>query len=363
MKKLICLLLLPLFSLIFLCGCGEDKSSKDLQALYESMIEQCREDKTNNIFSSKDKPNSISIAYTAEIQSAINNDSPSTPIQKRYVALGYQQSILDYIYNYYENNSTLFYTVLSNNEYSNTDMNDLYASLEKLKSTVKDFNNFYESFVDATEYGTSDVMEFNLTNYSYELNNLIDISFNFMYKFANMYEIYGIDNYSSKTLDNIQIKVDKSYLDIAYVIYLENFKAFNYAVGSRGICDLLPIVDNSTSQFNIISDLVAIKKVSPEVQENLKETDAKYEEINDLLNNYIYAQEVFDQRVKNYKTIYNELDVYTITQHKFDLVNGVTFESYMDSMTSSSKASISMQTNFVNNSYKKLIDKLSLIVA
>lgn len=363
MKKLICLLLLPLFSLIFLCGCGEDKSSKDLQVLYESMIEQCREDKTNNIFSSKTKPNSISIAYTADIQEAINNDNPSTPIQKRYVALGYQQNILDYVYNYYENNCTLFYTVLSNNEFSNTDMNDLYSSLESLKSTVKDFNDSYETFIDATEYGTSDVMEFNLTNYSYELNRLIEASFNFMYKFAYMYETYGIENYHNKTLENINIKIDKSYLDIAYIIYLENFKSFDYSVGSRGICDLLPLVDKSNNKFNITSDLNIIKKVSPSVQSNLKETDENYEEVNVLLSNFMYAQEVFDQRVKNYKTIHNELDIYTITQYKFDLVNGVNFESYMDSMTSSDKSSIVMLENFVNNTYKKLIEKLNLIVA
>jgi len=362
MKKFICLLLLPLFSLIFLCGCGEDKSSKDLQVLYESIIELCREDKVNNIFSSKENPNSISIKYTDEIQYAIDNVSPSTPIQKRYVALKYQQNILDYVFNYYENNSEMFYTVLSNNEYSNTDMNDLYASLESLKTAVEKFIHSYNSFVDATENGISDVMEFNLTNYSYELNKLIDSSFTFMYKFANMYEIYGIKDYSQKTIDNIKVKVDKSYLDIAYIVYLENFKSFDYSVGSRGICDLLPIVDN-INEFNIISDLETIKTVSSEIEANLKESDPKYEEVNDILNNYLYAQEVFDQRVKNYKTIHSELDVYTITQYKFDLVSGVTYDNYIDTMSSSDKASIVMLENFVNNTYKKLIEKLSLVVA
>ena len=102
-------------------------------------------------------------------------------------------------------------------------------------------------------------MEFNLTNYAYELNVLIEDSFTFMYKFANMYETYGIEDYSKKNVKNLQTRVDKTYLDIAYIIYLQNFKAFNYSVGNKGICDLLPIVETN-NKFNLVNDLDSVRK-------------------------------------------------------------------------------------------------------
>ena len=360
MKRLICLLLLPLFSLIFLCGCGEDKTSKDLSVLYESMVNSMTVDNQNKIFGDQTNPNSINIVYTLDIDNAINNVVPTTDIQKRFTAIRYQQLLLDYIYNYYENNHEKFYAVMSTAEFSNNDMNDLYATLETLKSRVGDFQLSYEAFVDSTENGIADVMEFNLTNYAYELNRLIESSFDFMYKFANVYETYGIEDYSKKTIENIQLKVDKSYLDIAYVIYLENFKAFDYSVGSKGICDLLPIINNSN--YILIDDLNTTKNVSLFVQSNLKESDAHYAEVNDLLNNFIYADEVFNQRFKNYQVVYNEQDMYAISQYKFNLMNGISYDSYIQTLSNSDSASVTMLDNFVENTYQKLVDKLSLIV-
>lgn len=361
MKKFLCLLLLPLFSLIFIYGCGEDKTSKDLEILYESMVTSSKIDDENKLFSNSTTPNSISIVYNIDITNAIDNVSPTTDIQKRYTAIRYQQNLLDYIYNYYENNHEDFYKVMSSVSYSNTDMNDLYTSLEDLKNTVSGFKLSYIAFVDSTANGISDVMEFNLTNYSYELNRIIDKSFTFMYKFANVYETYGIENYSKKNVQTLQTRVDKSYLDIAYIIYLENFKSFDYSVGNKGICDLLPIVETD-NEFNIIDDLNNIKKLSGLVQANLKESDTEYAKVNDLLNNYLYAEELFAQRVKNYKDIYNEQDIYTIAQYKFNLMNGVTYDSYLDSLSNSDKASLIMLDNFVASTYTKLIEKLTLIV-
>ena len=361
MKRFLCFLLLPLVSLIFLCGCGDDKNSKDLQILYESMVNTFIVEKENKLFSDSERPNTLSIKYTDEVEDAINNDTPSTDIQKRYRAIEYQQRLLNYIFNYYENNQEEFYKVMSSKDYSNTDMNDLYNSLSNLKSKVSDFKQAYNLFIDATKSGISDIMEFNLTNYSYELNKIIEESFTFMYKFAYMYETYGIEDYSNNSVANLKIKVDKSYLDIAYVIYLQNFKAFNYSVGNKGICDLVSVVGNE-KEFNLTNNLNTTKSLSIEVLSNLKPDDEKYEEVNNLINDFIYSKEVFDQRIKNYKNIYNDQDVYTITQYKFDLINGVDYSSYINNLNSSDKASIAMLDGFISTTYQKLVDKLSLIV-
>jgi len=361
MRRLLCLLLLPLMSLFCLYGCGEDKTSKDLQVLYESIVDSNVVDKTNKFFSDKSNPNSLAISYSVEVQAAIDNVSPTNDIQKRYKAIGIQQDVLDCIYNYYENNHIEFYKVMSSGDYSNSDMNDLYVRLENLKNVIDNFKKSYNTFVDATQNGVSDVMEFNLTNYSFELNKVIDASFDFIYKFIEMYQKYCISDFNAKTATNLQIRVDKSYVDLAYVVYLQNIKAFDYSVGSKGICDLSTVI-NSSSEYSILDDLGNIKALSSIVQSNLNIEDSNYNEVNDLINNYLYAQEVFDQRFSNYKSIYNEQDIYKITQFKFDLVNGVDYDSYMGSLSSSEKSSIEMLNSFVDNTYQKLVDKLSLIV-
>ena len=73
---------------------------------------------------------------------------------------------------------------------------------------------------------------------------LIEDSFDFIYDFINIYTKYCVSNYDVNSPANISLKLEKAYVDLAYIVYHENFKAFNHSVGSKGISDLSSIINS-----------------------------------------------------------------------------------------------------------------------
>lgn len=363
MKKFFSLLVLPLVALVCLCGCGDDYKSQDLNKLYTQTKEVCVVEGDNKFFSDETRPNSIVINYEADVKNVINATLPSNKLAKKYVVLGYQQKILDNIFNYYEKNQENFYLKMSSAKYDKNEMNDLYNSLQALKSQLATFKNAYTTFCDATKGGVSNVMEFNLSNYSFELNRVIDKSFDFIYKFINLNNKYCVSNPDAIAASPLETKIEKTYVDIAYIVYLNNFKAFDYSVGSKGIADDLDSIVMNSNKFSLIDNLNTIKTLSPTVIAGLDDEGTAHDNIMELVNNYLYSCSIFNQRLKTYVSTYNEQDIYKIAQYKFGLIAGVDYGSYLDTLTKSKKASLVYLDDFVTNTFAKLIYDLSLIVA
>lgn len=363
MRKFLSLLILPLIAIFCFVGCGEDRTIEDVENLYKSMTEVYVNEDNNLLFSNKDKPNTITIKYSTLVSNAVNITTPSTDMQKRYSALGYQQQILNYIFNYYEQNQEDFYRILKSKEINNSDINDLYERISGLKTSLENFKAQYDIFTDSTNSGISDVMEFNLTSYTYEVNKIIDSSFNFIYKFIDMYNNYCIENADALTAKNLSLKIQRTYVDIANIVYLENFKAFNYSVGTNGICDLAPVI-NTSNNYSLIEYLEGdVKSISNIITEGLIEDSKNHNYVLNLINDFVYSEEVFSQRLNSYKAVYNEQDIYTLTQHRFGLVSGVDYTSYLDSLSTSNRANIYMFEEFVNTNFIDLVDNLNTIIA
>lgn len=363
MKRKIFILIIPLICCLFsIFGCGEKHTANDVKLLYEKMRQVCVIEEENKFFDGGTNSNLLKIKYSPEVQSAIDDEEVSTDLQKRYVALGLQQKILDRIFNYYESNQEDFYRVLSNNQYDQKELDNLYKSLEQLYSALEDFKVSYVNFCDATAEGISDVMEFSLTNYSFELNKVITKSFNFIDNFIGMHTKYCNSEPNAITATNIQLKIEKAYVDIARVVYLENINAFNFPVGNRGKCDLVGILD-SENPYSLISNMLEIKDISTLISANLPEGTTSHEATIYMVNNFLYSQEVFEQKLNSYISVYNNSDVYSIAQYKFNQVVGVTYDSYLSSLNSTTRANAIMMTDFIENNYKQLVQTLKLITA
>lgn len=363
MRKFLSLLILPLIAIFCFVGCGEDKTIEDVKNLYKTMTEVYIEEDNNLLFSNAEKPNTITIKYSTPVNNAINGTSPTTDMQKRYSALGYQQQILNYIFNYYEQNQEEFYRIMSSKEINNSDITDLYNKVNELKAALENFKTQYDIFTDSTNNGISDVMEFNLTSYSYEVNKIIDSSFNFIYKFIDMYDNYCVENADVITAENLTLKIQRAYVDIANVVYLENFKTFNYSVGTNGVCDLAPVI-NTSNNYSLIDYLDGdIRSISTIITDGLNEEAVNHNYVLNLINNFVYSEEVFAQRLNSYKTVYNEQDIYTLTQHRFGLIGGVDYSSYLDSLSTSNRANINMFEEFVDTTFTDLVNNLNTIIA
>lgn len=348
-------------ALMCLCACDSDKNYEDIKKLYEKTTQICVIEEDNKFFADGDRPNTISIKYSEDVENAIDNLTPVTNLQKKYAVIKYQQKLLDYVFSYYENNNEKFYKEISSAKVDKKVMNNLYSSLLDVNQKLDDFKDEYTSFCDATK-NVTDVMEFNLTNYSYELNKIIDSSFIFIYKFIDVFEQYCIKDYKIINSTNLQYKIDKCNVDIAYIIYLTNFKVFDYSVGTKGISDMGAIIDND-NEFVLIDDLVDIKPLSINITAGLEESSIYYNDTLAIVNDFLYSIDVFNQRFGTFKQIYNSEDVYDLAQVKFGLVSGVSYDSYLSAITKSKLSTIEFMDSFVLDTYSKLTKDMSLMIA
>lgn len=360
MKKFLSLLILPLVALMCLVGCGEDKTPKDIQDLYNSMKSAYVEEDKNIFFADAENPYTISIAYNDEVQDQIKNIAPTTDLQKRYVALGVQQDILNNIFNFYEKNQEEFYREMSSVDYKKVYINELYDSLDALKESLKTFKEQYSQFM--TDVDSGDIMVFSVLSYTYQLNKVIDSSFEFIYKFIDVYEMYcaGEDNMTAATLS---LQIDRTYVDIANIVYLQNVKTFNYSVGQKGVCDLLPLISSPDNDYNLVEYLSDAKSLSPVVTENMNSEATDYAATMNKLKDFKYYSELVAQRINTFRNIMNTIDSYTLNEYRFDLVNGVDYDTYIKALSASNRANVQALDGFVNDIFLPYIAKLNSIVA
>jgi hypothetical protein len=315
----------------------------------------------SKFFSDKNNPNAIVIYYNPLVKQTINNENPSDPFQKRYRALYYQQRILDNIFTYYNNHQENFYRIAESKEIEKNELNNLYNSVVGIKDTLSEFEGHYDSFIDATSDGVSDIMEFNITSYSFQLNKVIDASFDFIYKFHDIYVNYCIDDYSSYNATNLGIYVDKAYLDMSYMVYLENIKSFNYSVGNNGVCDLADVVGNET-EYGLIDLLNEKKSLSETIVGNVGASTEAGEAAKNSVDIFVYCKDVFEQRLTTYLHTYNKVNMYNLNQYKFGLNGNVNYNSYLTSLSASDRATVKLLENFVQDTFLNYMNKLSLIV-
>lgn len=361
MKRILGLLLIPLLSFVCLFGCDTTRTIVDVKELYVEMVEENKIDNVNNFFSDYTRPNSIVILYPTTVNSAINILTPSNEIQKRYKGIYYQQKILDNIFDYYTNYQEDFYRIAESKEIDENKINNLYNKLSSLKETLKDFTQYYDAFINATENGISDVMAFNITSYTFHLNTVIDSSFAFIDAFHDVYVVDCIEDYSIVNEHNVNVYIDKAYIDLSYIVYLENIKAFNYSVGENGICDLSGVIGN-LSENNLIELLNSKKHIKLSVIDNIGlDTDAG-KTADELINIFTYSRDIFEQRKQVYLKTYTAINVYEVKQYKFNLNGNVDYNNYLMSLSDSEKSTVILLDNFVDDVFLDYVSKLQAIV-
>jgi len=358
MKKLLSLLILPIIAMFCFTGCKDDITSTNINDLYNSMKAKYVVEEINNMFCNEEKPNTITINYSGNLYNSVYDEDPQTDMQKRYVVLNLQQKILNYLFNFYEVYQTEFYALAQTIEIDKKEYESIYNSLKALDTQLEDFNAEYKLFVQ--DVNDDKATPFSIINYTYYVNKVIDKSFDFIYNFINTYERHLVDT-SVVNTKSVEFLINKSYVDIARVVYIENFKAFNSSVGEKGVCDLIAIVDNN-SAFNLIKKLDNPRAISASVKSALDAGNLD-ETISADINNFIYKKDVFNQRVYAYYQVVDVVDMYTLNQYRFNLVAGTDYESYKSTLSVSNRANVEMIEEFVSNYYMdyfNTIEKLTV---
>lgn len=353
-------MILPLVAVISLFGCAKDRTVQDIQKLYTTTTTEHFVKDDQVFFSNELDSNLLCIYYPDDIMANIQSEYPSTDEQKRFKALDYQQKILTNIFMYYSNNQENFFKVAESKNIDDDVLNNLYNKLQSLNDELDAFVSSYETFVNAAS-DVSSIIEYSITLYTFKLNRVIDKSFDFMYEFHNVYTNYCIDDYSVYSEKNIRNYIDKAYLDLSYIVYLENIKAFNFSKGENGICDLADVVGNNT-KYNMLEMLDSRKSISYDIIGNLNEDATNYLKTKENLNTFIYTRNVYNQKLKSYLANYNNLDVYNINSYKFNQVGGISYDNYISSLSSSERATVIMLDNFVQDNFKNYVEKLNYLV-
>lgn len=367
MKKLLSLLILPIFAIIFFVGCGEEKTFEDIRGLYSAFVkvtpveDQYDENAENLFFSNSENKNTITIKYPEVIVDSINNPAPINDMQYRYRGLYYQQEILNSIFNFYEKHYENFYVVMSsNNDKGKEDLTSVYEKLNDLKVTLEEFKSYYDVFVDSI--AKNNTMRSNLTNYTFRLNVVIHKSFDFINEFKNVYLKYCVEDLSQNTVENLNLLVDIAYIDVAYTIFNENIESFNYTAGNNGECDLAPLFAEEAKDYNILNKLCELKTISINIQNGLVSESANHNEVIALINNFRYAKELFEQRQNIYNSVYTQLDIYTINKYRYGQVSGVDYETYLKTLSVTDRSLIKLTEEFINVTFDNYIDKLNVII-
>lgn len=367
MKKILSLIFLPLIAIMFLCGCGEKGDVTELQKLYTQVTTMYVVEGENIFFNDTNNPHTISIAYTDGVKEAIDIENPTTVLQKRYRTFHYNQVILNNIFNLYENNSDNFYKVMSNSDYKEKEIENLYSKLTNLKDSLIEFKSSYDIFIEQTKVGLSDVLDINLKNFTYELNKITEKSFDFMYEFVGVYEKYCIEDKNATDVATLNYRIDKAYMDLAHIVYLENFKTFSTTVADKGVCDLTKLIDLD-NKFNLLDDIGDTKKLSNSIIVNLDAASDQNLNAMNLVNDFVYASNLFDQNYSHYINAYNKVyndESNTIKQYnnyRFGLIGGGSLESFLNGLSATDRAQVNMLTNFISECYNNLHEKLILIV-
>jgi hypothetical protein len=179
-----------------------------------------------------------------------------------------------------------------------------------------------------------------------------------------MHDIYSndcIEDYYSFNAENLQLYVDNAYLDISYIVYLQNIKSFNDSVGDNGICDLSSVVC-SLNDYELLQILNERKDISTTILGNLGLSTEAGVLADDAVDLFSHSRDVFEQRLGNYLTTYSKVNVYTINQYKFGLAGNVDYNSYRILLSASDRANIVMLDNFVNDTFLNYVEKLNAIV-
>lgn len=367
MRKILSLIFLPLIALCFLCGCGNDGEVENLKKAYNDMTAVYVVEGENIFFSDDAKPNTIAIAYADYIDNAISIENPNTTIQKRYRTFYYEQLMLNNIFNLYENHQENFYKVMSSADYKSKDVEKLQDKLNDLQNSLVEFKSSYNLFIEQTQEGLSDVLDINLKNYTFELNKVIEKSLSFMYEFANVYEKYCIEDINAINQTTLNYKIDKTYLNLTNIIYLENFKTFSIEVADRGVCDVSSLI-GMDSKFNLLNDLQLNGKLSPSIIANLDESSIHHLNTMNVVNDYVYAYNLFNQNVSHYVNTYNDIynSKHTSTnqynEYRLGLVGGGSLESFLNGLSITDRSKVNLLTNFIDECYTNLVEKLKLIV-
>ena len=214
--------------------------SQDILDLYKTTKENQLNQETgiNEMFGN----NTISITYDTIIQK-VNIDANSSANEYNLYAIDkIYNRLFDAIFKYYENWKENFFES-ADQKLSSDDFNQLYESLNKINEELFRVASAKKAMeASVINYGVDDVSIFDITQYIYQLNVLVERSLDFVTCFRRLHvnKLFADSVVSANTVART---MDDMLLSFAQFVYIDNIKPFAIKTGGNAVCDVSMLVN------------------------------------------------------------------------------------------------------------------------
>lgn len=394
MKKFYSLLILPLVAVFCLFGCGTDRTTTEIKAVYSQMVDTYVIDSNNNWYFEKpansteytkmyvtyDNEYGFNDAVLGKSESSVSDD-----LELRYTQLTsvYARTLL-MAYNYYTNWNELFFANIDSKNPDADDLTELYDKLVDFRRQLEKFNTSKLNIEREVKLLgiNSELVAAKIDAFNNEYNNLISKVLNFVNYFKDLHVKYF---YSDTDV------VDGSYAKRAYdeaILSLANFiyKDYLQALSKNGTVQLISIDNAISSKYNIFNDNSLLTTKISKIQSTKKVglstlTDSLINALNDpnnannqsavsAVNQFVVSLNTFNQYFNLYNKVYGKVSMESFNNYRFKINGGFgssvlteEYENYIETLSPVDAANVNVLIDFEENKVSAFLNSINTLLS
>lgn len=389
MKKFYSLLILPLIAVFCLFGCGTDRTTTEIKAVYSQMVDTYVINSENNWYFEKpvnsteytkmyvtyDNEYGFNDAVLGKFESSVSDD-----LELRYTQLTsvYARTLL-MAYNYYTNWNELFFANIDSKNPDADDLTELYDRLVDFRRQLEKFNTSKLNIEREVKLLgiNSELVAAKIDAFNNAYNNLISKVLNFVNYFKDLHVKYF---YSDTDV------VDGSYANRAYdeaILSLANFiyKDYLQALSKNGTVQLISIDNAISSKYNIFNDNSLLTTKISKIQSTKKVglstlTDSLINALNDpnnannqsavsAVNQFVVSLNTFNQYFNLYNKVYGKVSMESFNNYRFKINGGFgssvlteEYENYIETLSPVDAANVNVLIDFEENKVSAFLNSI-----
>lgn len=394
MKKFYSLLILPLIAVFCLFGCGTDRTTTEIKAVYSQMVDTYVINSESNWYFEKpvnsteytkmyvtyDNEYGFNDAVLGKFESSVSDD-----LELRYTQLTsvYARTLL-MAYNYYTNWNELFFANIDSKNPDADDLTELYDRLVDFRRQLEKFNTSKLNIEREVKLLgiNSELVAAKIDTFNNAYNNLISKVLNFVNYFKDLHVKYF---YSDTDV------VDGSYANRAYdeaILSLANFiyKDYLQALSKNGTVQLISIDNAISSSYNIFNDTsflttkisqvqtdgkVGLSKLSSTVIDALNDpNNANNQGAVSAVNQFVVSLNTFNQYFNLYNKVYDKVSMESFNNYRFEINGGFDgkdatekHENYIETLSPVDAANVNVLVDFEENKVSAFLNSINTLLS
>ena len=319
--------------MVGLAGCGNNRDALTVQNRYTQMIQDHGDMFATNADGTKS--DKVKVSYNSgemkKLEDLSDNSSQFLTdynLYARYAALKeLQGDVLDNVFEYYVQQKNKFFLNFDAQEMEKDERKQLYNNIEKLEEDIETFKVARDKFDKAVDILTfKGIVKADITSYAYDYNMLIERCIEFVryFKELNIKYFYSSDVNDVNYQEYIKHYYDETIFEINELYYYNYLKSFNNITE----CDLAKAYSISKDANDNSKLAFGLRNLGGYWDYNLNQlkTNVDFDNLSyvysqitlDKIATFQQVRDMFMQRFRVYKTVYENMDYYKYNQAVID---------------------------------------------